>query len=81
MTFEISHFFGKHFLTSPYEYSNERVGDVIASQFVIYIIHEILKIFIFFQIQVKSYPCIKIYQNKHYFSFILGGYKARFTFS
>ena len=25
MTFEISHFFGKHFLTSPYEYSDERV--------------------------------------------------------
>ena len=47
-----------------------------------YIIHEIFEIFsFFFQIQVKAYPCIKIYQNKHYFSFILGGYKARFTFS
>ena len=45
------------------------------------IIHEILKIFIFSQIQVKAYPCMKIYQNKHYFSFILGGYKAKFTFS
>ena len=27
------HFFGKHFLTSPYEYSNERVDDVMPSQF------------------------------------------------
>ena len=34
--FEISHCFGKHFLTSPYEYSNERVDDVIPSQFFIY---------------------------------------------
>ena len=36
--------FGKHFLTSPYVgYSNERVGDVIASQFVPYILaHEIV---------------------------------------
>ena len=78
---EISNFFGKHYLTSPYEYSNERVGDVIASQFVIYVIHEILKILIFFHIGVKAYPSIKIYQNKHYFSLILGGYLARFTFS
>ena len=31
--FEISNFFGKHFLTSPYEYSNEWVDDVITSQF------------------------------------------------
>ena len=47
--FEISHFFGKHFLTSPYEYSNEWVDDVIPSQFFIYmyIVCEILKIFHF----------------------------------
>ena len=38
--FEISHFFGKHFLTSPHEYSNERVDDVIPSQFFIYIVYE-----------------------------------------
>ena len=37
--FEISHFFGKHFLTSPYEYSNERVDDVIPSQFSIHFIY------------------------------------------
>ena len=43
--FEISHVFGKHFLTSPYEYSNERVDDVIPSQFFIYIVYKILKIF------------------------------------
>ena len=35
----------------------------------------------FFQIGVTAYPCIKIYQNIHYFSHFLGGYKARFTFS
>ena len=45
--FEISHFFGKHFLTSPYEYSNERVDDVIPSQFFIYIVYKILKFFNF----------------------------------
>ena len=70
--FEISHFFGKHFLTSPYEYSNERVDDVIPSQFFIYIVY---------LIQVKTYPHIKMYQSKHYFSFTLGGYKASFIFS
>ena len=36
---EISKFFGKHFLTSPYEYSNEQVDDVIPSQFCIYFIY------------------------------------------
>ena len=45
--FEISIFFGKHFLTSPYEYSNERVDDVIPSQLFIYIVYEILKNFHF----------------------------------
>ena len=41
MTFlKFAHFFGKHFLTSPYEYSNERVDDVIPSQFFIYIVYE-----------------------------------------
>ena len=67
--FEISHFFGKHFLTSPYEYSNERVDDVIPTQFFIYIVYEI------------TYPHIKMYQSKHYFSYTLGGYKASFIFS
>ena len=30
--FEVSQIFRKHFLTSPYEYANEWVDDVIASQ-------------------------------------------------
>ena len=42
----------------------------------------ILYIFFFFlQIQVKAYPCIKIYQTIHYFSFILSGDNAMFTVS
>ena len=36
---EISQFFGKHFLTGPYEYSNEQVDDVIPSQFGIHFIY------------------------------------------
>ena len=39
MTFWISQFFGKHFLTSPYEYSNEQVDNVIPSQFCIHFIY------------------------------------------
>ena len=54
--FEISHLFGKHILTSPYEYSNEGVEDVISSQFIIIIIHAILKNFHFWWIQVKINP-------------------------
>ena len=34
--FEVSQIFKKHFLTSWYEYANERVDDVIASQFPIH---------------------------------------------
>ena len=79
--FEISNFFEKHFLTSPYEYSNERVDDVMPSQFFICIVYEISKFFDFYLILVKSYPHINIYQSKHYFSFIVGGYKASFIFS
>ena len=48
MTFWKFHIFsGKDFLTSPYDYSNERVDDVIPSQFFIYmyIVYEILKNF------------------------------------
>ena len=44
--FEISCFFRKHFLTSPYEYSNERV-DVIPSQFSIDFIYRYDKNLIF----------------------------------
>ena len=38
--FEVSQIFKKHFLTSQYEYANEWVDDVIASQFV----HKMTKI-------------------------------------
>ena len=41
--FEISIFVGKHFLTSPNEYWNEWISDVMPSQFDIYIIHEIVR--------------------------------------
>ena len=37
--FEVSQIFRKHFLTSPYEYANEWVDDVIASQFSIHFVH------------------------------------------
>ena len=40
-------FFRKHFLTSPYEYSNERVDDVIPSQFSIDFIYRYDKNLIF----------------------------------
>ena len=37
--FEVSQIFKKHFLTSGYEYANEWVDDVIASQFSIHFVH------------------------------------------
>ena len=37
--FEVSQIFTKHFLTSRYEYANERVDDVIASLLAIYFVH------------------------------------------
>ena len=42
--FEVSQIFTKHFLTSRYEYANERVDDVIASLLAIYFVHKIWKI-------------------------------------
>ena len=45
--FEVSQIFRKHFLTSPYEYANEWVDDVIASQFSIHFVHKNDKNFIF----------------------------------
>ena len=45
--FEVSQIFTKHFLTSRYEYANERVDDVIASLFAIYFVHKFLKNSIF----------------------------------
>ena len=47
--FEVSQIFTKHFLTSRYEYANERVDDVIASLFAIYFVHKFLKIQYFAQ--------------------------------
>ena len=37
--FEVSQISKKHFLTSWYEYANERIDDVIASQFSIHFVH------------------------------------------
>ena len=45
--FEVSQIFRKHFLTSRYEYANERVDDVITSLLAIYFVHKILKFLIF----------------------------------
>ena len=45
--FEVSHIFKKHFLTSRFEYANEWVDNVIASQFSIPFVHRNDKIFIF----------------------------------
>ena len=70
----ISIFFVKTFLEvlMNIQMSELVMSPPLASPFVMYIIHEILKIFIFFQIQVKAYPCIKIYQNKHGFLIYFG---------
>ena len=42
-TLKFSQIFTKHFLTSRYEYANERVDDVIASLLAIYFVHKMLK--------------------------------------
>ena len=44
--FEISQIFKKQFLTSRYEYANERVDDVIASQFSIHFVYRNYKNFV-----------------------------------
>ena len=59
--FEVSQIFRKHFLTSPYEYANEWVDDVIASLLAIYFVHKILKILIFAPTFDSYVPHIKIY--------------------
>ena len=59
--FEVSQNFRKHFLTSPYEYANEWVDDVIASLLAIYFVHKILKILIFAPTFDSYVPHIKIY--------------------
>ena len=58
--FEVSQIFRKHFLTSPYEYANEWVDDVIASLLAIYFVHKILKILIFAPTFDSYVPHIKI---------------------
>ena len=45
--FEVSQIFKKHFLTSRYEYANEWVDDVIASQLYIHFVHRNDKNYIF----------------------------------
>ena len=67
MTF--SNFFGKHFLTSPYEYSNERVADVIPSQFSIHFIYRNDKNLIFQLWEYKT--CLITTQSKWEIMFTL----------
>ena len=67
--FEISHFFWKHFLTSPYEYSNEWVDDVITSQFSTHFIYKNDKNLIFQLWECK--PCLISTKNKWEIMFIL----------
>ena len=62
MTFWNFTFFGKHFLTSPYEYSNERVDDVIPSQFSINFIYRNDKNLIFQLCEYKT--CLITTQSK-----------------
>ena len=51
--FEVSHIFKKHFLTSRYEYANEWIDDVIASQFYIHLYTEMIQISYFSYENVK----------------------------
>ena len=56
--FEVSQIFKKHFLNSWYEYANERVDDVIASQFPIHSVHRNYKIsyFSYENVRLASIP-------------------------
>ena len=76
--FEISHFFGKQFLTSPYEYSNEWVDDVITSQFSTHFIYKTDKYLIFQLWECK--PCLISTQNKWEIMFILIYFDTRICF-
>ena len=67
MRFQI--FFGKHFLTSPYEYSNERVDDVIPSQISIHFIYRNDKNLIFQLWEYKT--CLITTQSKWEIMFTL----------
>ena len=71
-------FFGKHFLTSPYEYSNEWGDDVITSQFSTHVIYKNDKNLIF---QLWEYkPCLISTQNKWEIMFILIYFDTRIYF-
>ena len=76
--FEISNFFGKYSLTSPL-WIFKWVSWWCHRLTICHVYYTFLLLLL--QIQVKAYPCIKIYQTIHYFSFILSGYKAMFTVS
>ena len=58
--FEFLQYSTKHFLNSRYEYANEWIDDLIASQFSIYFVYKTLKILIFFFLlrHVKTCPHI-----------------------
>ena len=71
-------FFGKHFLTSPYEYSNEWVDDVITSQFSTHFIYKTDKNLIFQLWECK--PCLISTQNKWEIMFILIYFDTRICF-
>ena len=65
--------YGKHFSTSPYEYSNEWIGDVKPSLFFIIIYYTYkLDNFHFLEETDKSIPCLEVCGNKHNFPFSLG---------
>ena len=55
--FKVSQIFTKQFLTSRYEYANERVDDVIASLLAIYFVHKTLKNKIFWKIKYFAQTC------------------------
>ena len=76
--FEISNFFGKHFLTNPYEYSNEWVDDVITSQFSTHFIYKTDKNLIFQLWECK--PCLISTQNKWEIMFILIYFDTKICF-
>ena len=54
--FEVSQIFKKHFLTSRYEYANERVDDVIASQFSIHTEMTKIQYFSYENVRLSSIP-------------------------
>ena len=76
--FEISIFFVKHFLTSPYEYSNEWVDDVITSHFSTHFIYKTDKNLIFQLWECK--PCLISTRNKWEIMFILIYFDTRICF-